>query len=133
MAHRAETQDGAASHSAEADMRYLKKVSTLTFAEARVCVLDRVRSLPPHAQRRQVELVAANGRVLAEEVRADRDYPALSRSVRDGFAVRAVDLPGELAVIGEVRAGEKFAGEVGRSQAVEIMTGAPVRVAPTRW
>jgi molybdopterin molybdotransferase len=35
-------------------------------------------------------------------------------------------LPGELAVIGEVRAGESFAGEVGARQAVEIMTGAPV-------
>ena len=49
-----------------------------------------------------------------------------SRSVRDGYAVRAIDLPGELDVVGEVRAGERFAGEVGPRQAVEIMTGAPV-------
>ena len=34
--------------------------------------------------------------------------------------------PGELEVIGEVRAGESFSGEVGAGQAVEIMTGAPV-------
>ncbi len=46
--------------------------------------------------------------------------------MRDGYAVRAADLPGELAVIGEVRAGERFAGVVGPGQAVEIMTGAPV-------
>ena len=46
--------------------------------------------------------------------------------MRDGFAVRAADLPGELDVIGEVRAGERFAGEVGPGQAVEIMTGAPL-------
>src|SRR6476469_177664 len=72
VAHRAETQDGAASHSAEADMRYLKKVSTLTFAEARVCVLDRVRSHRRTPSADEVGLVAANGRVLAEEVRADR-------------------------------------------------------------
>src|SRR6201999_4334675 len=57
---------------------------------------------------------------------ADRDSPALARSVRDGYAVRAADLPGELAVIGEVRAGERFAGEVGAGQGVEIMTGAPI-------
>ncbi len=64
--------------------------------------------------------------MLAEPVRADRDYPPVSRSVRDGFAVRAADLPGELFVIGEVRAGEAFSGEVQPGQAVEIMTGAPM-------
>jgi len=68
----------------------------------------------------------AAGRVLAEDVMADRDSPALSRSVRDGYAVRAIDVPGELEVIGEVRAGQRFAGDVGPRQAVEIMTGAPV-------
>jgi len=77
---------------------------------------------PPEA----ISLELAAGRVLAEPLAADRDYPALARSVRDGFAVRAMDLPGTLAIIGEVRAGESFAGEVGRLQAVEIMTGAPV-------
>jgi len=73
-----------------------------------------------------VPLETAAGRVLAEALRADRDYPALARSVRDGYAVRAIDLPADLEVIGEVRAGQNFAGEVGRNQAVEIMTGAPV-------
>src|SRR5690242_11919649 len=73
-----------------------------------------------------VDLAASAGRVLAEALAADRDYPALARSVRDGFAVRAADLPGELEVTGEVRAGEQFAGEVRRGEAVEIMTGAPV-------
>jgi molybdopterin molybdotransferase len=46
--------------------------------------------------------------------------------MRDGYAVRAADLPGALAVIGEVRAGTAFRGSVGECQAVEIMTGAPV-------
>jgi molybdopterin molybdotransferase len=73
-----------------------------------------------------VDLEYAAGRVLADDVAADRDTPALARSVRDGYAVRAADLPGELQVIGEVRAGEQFPGEVGRGQAVEIMTGAPL-------
>jgi len=73
-----------------------------------------------------VALEEAAGRVLAKPIAADRAYPALARSVRDGYAVRAVDLPGELEVIGEVRAGDIFSGEVGAHQAVEIMTGAPV-------
>ncbi len=74
----------------------------------------------------EAEIESAGGRVLAEDIRADRDQPALSRSIRDGYAVRAADLPGELRVVGEVRAGERFDGEVGPGEAVEIMTGAPV-------
>ena len=71
-------------------------------------------------------MAQAGGRVLADSVAADRDSPAVSRSVRDGYAVRAADLPGELEIIGEVRAGERYSGVVGQGQAVEIMTGAPV-------
>jgi molybdopterin molybdotransferase len=50
----------------------------------------------------------------------------MARSVRDGYAVRAADLPGSLEIIGEVRAGERFDGVVGVGQALEIMTGAPI-------
>jgi molybdopterin molybdotransferase len=73
-----------------------------------------------------VGLSGGAGRVLAYAAAAARDSPALARSVRDGFAVRSIDVPGALDVIGEVRAGERFSGEVGRGQAVEIMTGAPM-------
>jgi molybdopterin molybdotransferase len=88
--------------------------------------LDTVRTARVAPPPESVVLEAAAGRVLAEPIAADRDYPALARSVRDGYAVRTIDLPGELEVIGEVRAGESFSGEVGARQAVEIMTGAPV-------
>jgi len=74
----------------------------------------------------QIPSLEAAGRILAEEITADRDYPPFPRSARDGFAVRAADLPGELTVIGEVRAGEIFHGLVGPGGAVEIMTGAPL-------
>ena len=46
--------------------------------------------------------------------------------MRDGFAVRAADIPGPLRVIGEVRAGQTFSGAVNAGEAVEIMTGAPL-------
>jgi len=101
-------------------------VPPLTFPEARQCVLAKVRDARRFPAAETVDLEHAAGRVLAEDVTADRDVPALSRSVRDGYAVRAADLPGELEVIGEVRAGELYRGEVGRGQAVEIMTGAPL-------
>lgn len=98
----------------------------LSFLEARECVCANVREGRRLPALERIDLEQAAGRVLAEDVAADRDTPAVSRSVRDGYAVRAADVPGELEIIGEVRAGERFQGEVERGQAVEIMTGAPV-------
>jgi molybdopterin molybdotransferase len=101
-------------------------VPALSFPEARHVVLTQVRA--PHAAppTEELELCAAAGRVLAQDVAADRDSPAVARSVRDGYAVRAADLPGELRVVGEVRAGGRFAGELRPGEAIEIMTGAPI-------
>lgn len=101
-------------------------VATFGFEEARKCVLDRVRGgrrLPPIVELRLAE---AAGRILAEDIAADRDYPPINKSVRDGFAIRAADAPGSFRVLGEVRAGEQFPGTVGTGEAVEIMTGAPL-------
>ncbi len=101
-------------------------VPTLSFREARQCVIERVLSARRTPTVETVELEDAAGRVLASQVAADRDYPPLARSMRDGFAVRTADLPGTLDIIGEVRAGTIFTGCVGAGEAVEIMTGAPV-------
>jgi molybdopterin molybdotransferase len=98
----------------------------LTFEQARACVLREVSAGRGSLPTEQIPSLEAAGRVLAEEITADRDYPPFARSARDGFAVRASDLPGELHVIGEVRAGEVFRGLVGPGRAVEIMTGAPL-------
>jgi len=101
-------------------------VPTLSFDRARACVMERVLAGRIFGAPESVALECAAGRVLAEEIRADRDFPAVARSVRDGFAVRTQDVPGTLRIIGEVRAGDRFAGVVGAQEAVEIMTGAPV-------
>jgi molybdopterin molybdotransferase len=101
-------------------------VATFTFEQARRCVLERVGEARQGPSTEEVSLLEATGRVLAQPVAADRDYPAAARSVRDGFAVRAGDLPGELRVVAEVRAGQAFSGEVLAGEAVEIMTGAPL-------
>jgi molybdopterin molybdotransferase len=71
----------------------------------------------------------ALGRVLAEDILADRNYPPFNRSVRDGFALRAADagsVGARLRLIGESRAGVAFAGTVGQGECVRILTGAPV-------
>jgi molybdopterin molybdotransferase len=78
----------------------------------------------------EVGLDEAHGRVLAEEVRADRDFPPTDRSAMDGFAIRTTDLGEErtlLNVVGEARAGG-FAGgtRVEAGEAIRIMTGATV-------
>jgi molybdopterin molybdotransferase len=99
---------------------------TLTFEQARECVLKQVAMRRQNFAVDRVLTIEAAGRVLAEDIPADRDYPPFPRSARDGFAVRAADLPGTLDVIGEVRAGEVFTGSVGAGQAIEIMTGAPL-------
>jgi molybdopterin molybdotransferase len=106
-------------------------VPALSFHDARGTVLREIRAAgvlsgKPRPGAETVELGHCGGRVLAEDILADRDYPPFDRSMRDGFAVRAADIPGTLRVIGEVRAGQTFSGVVNAAEAVEIMTGAPL-------
>lgn len=98
-------------------------MATLTFTQARAAVLEHTRGLAPRGVE-SVPLLEACGRVLAEPLLADRDLPPADRSIRDGFAVRACDTPGQLRVVGELRAGDGLALHVGPGEAVEIMTGA---------
>lgn len=103
----------------------------VSFEQARHIVEQHAAEVTP-GPAEAVDLLSASGRVLAEEIRADRDLPPFPRATRDGFAVRAADVaqvPATLTVNGEVRAGASLADsalEVGPQQAVEIMTGAPV-------
>ncbi len=101
-------------------------MDALSFPEARACVLTQVSLSRPQPAIEDVALLEASGRVLAESIAADRDYPPLDRSVRDGFALRSSDRLREFRVVGEVRAGQIYDGECRAGEAVEIMTGAPV-------
>ncbi len=101
-------------------------MATISFQEARALVIHQVTLGRANPAAERVDLLDALGRVIAQKVYADRDFPALNRSVRDGFAVRSQDLPARLKVIGEVRAGDLFAHRLNAGEAVEIMTGAPI-------
>ena len=101
-------------------------IRVLDFEEAREVVLNTMRGVGCHPASESVALDQAHGRTLAEDLSADRDYPALRRSLRDGFAVRAADLPGTLQVRGEVRAGDISQALLQTGEALEIMTGAPL-------
>ncbi len=107
----------------------------LGLAAARACVLERVAAhVAAHPPRRErIGLADGAGAtappVLAEEVRADRDYPPFARALRDGYALRAADAaaPGaRLRCLGQVRAGAPSGLRVEPGTCVEIMTGAPV-------
>jgi molybdopterin molybdotransferase len=81
----------------------------------------------------EVALTETRGRVLAEEVRAERDVPPFANSAMDGYAVRAVDVaeasatrPVRLRLLGEIRAGAAPPASVQPQSALRIMTGAMV-------
>jgi molybdopterin molybdotransferase len=102
------------------------RLQTLEFEAARRIVIETVRSFVNNVNTELLPLEEVHNRILAEAVRAERDYPALERSLRDGYAVKAQDLPGTLAVRGEVRAGDGEQAPLLEREALEIMTGAPV-------
>ena len=102
----------------------------LTFDEARKAVsreIARIVESSPPAQQPS-PLSDSLGRVLAQEIRADRPYPPFDRSIRDGFAVRAGEVfhGARLRSIGELKAGDVPKLSVVPGTCVHIMTGAAV-------
>ena len=97
-------------------------VSGLISVDEAIAIIDAVRVSPRSVA---VNLEDADGLVLAEDVKADRDYPPFDKSLMDGFAVKAGDGL-ELRVVGEIAAGQEAGRAVGAGEAMAIMTGAPV-------
>jgi len=73
----------------------------------------------------QVAPWTADGRVLAEDVRADGPLPTEPRSAVDGYAVRAADR-GARRLLGEITAGRSDSLVIGPGEAARIMTGGVV-------
>ena len=106
-----------------------EQASILSFEEARSLIEDHTSRLRPKG-RELLGILDVQGRVLAEPIHADRDFPPFPRATRDGYTVRAADLeklPADLQIIGEIKAGGSPSTlSVESGQAVAIMTGAPV-------
>ena len=105
------------------------QTALLPFVEARRAAEREAHRLKPSGSE-MVGLLEARGRVLAEIVLADRDFPPFPRATRDGYAVRAADvahLPAVLRIVGQIRAGSAWerATPLAAGEAAEIMTGAP--------
>lgn len=109
----------------------VQSAGVLSFEDAYEVVREHCEQILKGGDRRSEEvlLMQAVGRVLAELIKADRDFPPFPRATRDGFAVRVDDLARGmtlLRVVGQVRAGDSYDLPVASGEAVEIMTGAAV-------
>lgn len=103
----------------------------LSLDQARKAILDRLK--PTMLGNEQINLLHATNRVLAEDIVASQNVPPFDRSTVDGYAVKAEDTfgaaenrPVTLNVRGTVRIGELPKTTVGKDQAAEIVTGAPM-------
>jgi molybdopterin molybdotransferase len=104
-------------------------------------VLDGIGSLDPI----ELNLMDAQGLILAENVITDVPLPGFDNSAVDGYAVRAVDTKGAeedkpitLPVVGDVAAGNRAMSGMGAGVSMRIMTGAPIpsgadAVIPLEW
>jgi molybdopterin molybdotransferase len=94
----------------------------LSVDEARGRMLAEISVMPDET----VPLAASLGRVMAQDLPAVRDQPPFRASAMDGWAVRAADTPGDLAIVGESAAGHGYERPVLAGQAVRIFTGGAV-------
>lgn len=79
----------------------------------------------------KVLLDDALGRVIAEDVFADRDYPPFNRSAMDGYAIRAEDLQSginQFQIVDTIYAGGITKKDLALGQCYKIMTGAAVPI-----
>ena len=86
--------------------------------------------LSPVTAVERLNIRAALGRVLAEDVISPVNVPQHDNSAMDGYAVRFADLNADaeatLKIIGSAFAGKPYEGMLGPGQAVRIMTGAVI-------
>ncbi len=103
----------------------------MSFDEAKKVIAERLK--PEALGAEEILLLDAYNRVLKENVVSTLDIPPFSRSTVDGFAVQAEDTfgaeenqPVTLSVRGVVNIGELPKISIGKGEAAEIVTGAPV-------
>ena len=99
----------------------------ISVQEALKTILDTCRPLGLE----KVDILKAAGRVIGEDIDAQRNIPSAANSAMDGYAVRSADTKGvhalkpvELKVIETIAAGSAPRKTVQEGQAARIMTGA---------
>ncbi|KAM9433779.1 gephyrin-like isoform 15-T15 [Salvelinus alpinus] len=85
------------------------------------------RAVPPDPDAlHSILSIDGMGRVLAQDVYAKDNLPPFPASVKDGYAVRAADGPGDRFIIGESQAGQQPTHTVMPGQVMRVTTGAPI-------
>lgn len=100
-------------------------MENLKASEAQRVIFESVTTLGVES----VRIEQSVGRVLAEDIRANRDLPPYNISAMDGFAVRAADIgsaPTTLQIIEDINAGDLPKRVVEAGQCARIMTGSPM-------
>ena len=104
----------------------------LSYEEARRVVIEQVGRVQRLRVGEPVCVQDALGRVLAQQVLADRDYPPFNRSTRDGYALRASEANAAaetgktIRCVAEIKAGDSVTQALAPGTCVQIMTGAAV-------
>jgi len=105
----------------------VKRRTPLAVEEA----VKKVMDCKLEGKKEYVSIFESLDRFLAEDIKADHDIPRFDRSAYDGYALRSKDLadcteenPLVLEVIDEIGAGYVCKKNIGKNEAVRIMTGA---------
>jgi len=103
----------------------------MTFDEAKKVISEQLK--PEALGEEEISLLEAHDRVLRENVVSVLEIPPFNRSTVDGYAVKAGDTfgaeenqPVTLSVRGVVNVGEPPNISIGKGEAAEIVTGAPI-------
>lgn len=90
-------------------------------------------SVKPIDRTEVVPLLQANGRVLAQDVKAEMDVPPFPRAAMDGYAVLAEDTfpagtfhPVPLQLLEVIHAGEEAKKAVQKGTCIQVATGCPI-------
>jgi molybdopterin molybdotransferase len=98
--------------------------------QAEALILDLTHPFDPQQDMEMLDLLSATGRILAQPVSSQLDFPHWDNSAMDGYAVRYVDVqtcsathPVTLDIIEEIPAGYRPQKTVQAGQAARILTG----------
>jgi molybdopterin molybdotransferase len=98
----------------------------VSVAEAEKIILEHL--FKPAVEK--VGLVNASGKILAEEIKADRDMPPFNRATMDGIAIafESFESQRKFSIEGMQAAGQPQQSLIDKGGCVEIMTGAPLPI-----
>jgi len=112
----------------------LKKMAPFKLLISREEALKIILStVKPIERTERIPIETAGGRVIAMDIKADRDVPPFDRAAMDGYAVKAEDTfkasqfnPVRLQIVGVLHAGESTNKPVEKGQCIRIATGCPI-------